>query len=80
MHLSWQVLNPLKEITKDIAAERRKHLASGADLHRSLKNQLDTLDRVRKKREAEGGERGREERREKGKREREGGREDRLYN
>ena len=58
MYMCMQVLNPLKELAKDIAAERRKHLATGADLHRSLKNQLDTLDRVRKKKEE--GERERE--------------------
>ena len=55
-----QVLNPLKELAKDITAERRKHLASGTDLHRSLKNQLDTLDRVRERKGEGGRERGRE--------------------
>lgn len=47
-YLEAEVLNPLKELAKDITAERRKHLASGTDLHRSLKNQLDTLDRTKK--------------------------------
>ena len=77
MHLSGdhaslhiQVLNPLKELAKDVTVERRKHLATGADLHRQLKNQLDTLDRVRERREGgrEGG--GRQSRR--GERERGG--------
>lgn len=47
-YLEAEVLNPLKELAKDISVERRKHLATGADLHRSLKNQLDTLDRTKK--------------------------------
>ena len=44
-----QVLNPLKELARDITTERRKHLATGSDLNRQLKNQLDLLDRVRER-------------------------------
>ena len=47
--MCMQVLNPLKELAKDISGERRKHLSTGADLNKSLKNQLDTLDRVRER-------------------------------
>ena len=43
-------MNPLKELARDIATERRKHLATGTDLHRSLKNQLEALDRVSEER------------------------------
>lgn len=48
------MLNPLKELARDITAERRKHLATGTDLHRQLKNQLETLDRVSERTREEG--------------------------
>ena len=49
------MLNPLKELARDITAERRKHLATGADLHRALKNQLEALDRVSERASEESG-------------------------
>ena len=49
------MLNPLKELARDITAERRKHLATGTDLHRQMKNQLEALDRVSERAREEGG-------------------------
>ncbi len=41
-----QVLEPLRSLAKDIAAQRRKHMASGAELLRQLRASMDALDRV----------------------------------
>ena len=45
-YLEEEVLNPLRVLAKEIFAERRKHMQTGAELQRMFKNSMDTLDRV----------------------------------
>ena len=53
-YLQVDVMEPLKVLARDIAAERRKHLNEGAELLRQLRVSMETLERVKKKGEKEG--------------------------
>ena len=70
-YLQVDVMEPLKVLARDIAAERRKHLNEGAELLRQLRVSMETLERVKEKGEREGREDGKGERGGRG-REREG--------
>ena len=41
-----QVLSPLKTVARDVTADRKKHLAEGAECLRQLKATMDALERV----------------------------------
>ena len=41
-----QVVGPLKSLARDVAVERKKHLAAGAECLRHLKATMDSLERV----------------------------------
>ena len=47
-YLQVDVMEPLKVLARDIAAERRKHLNEGAELLRQLRVSMETLERVKK--------------------------------
>ena len=44
--LESEVMEPLKGLARDIATERKKHMAHGNELLRQLKASMDTLERV----------------------------------
>ena len=46
-YLQVDVMEPLKALARDIAAERKKHLSEGAELLRQLRVSMETLERVR---------------------------------
>ena len=46
-YLQVDVMEPLKVLARDVAAERRKYLNEGAELLRQLKVSMETLERVR---------------------------------
>lgn len=47
-YMESDVLVPLKTLARDIAVERKKHLASGAECLRQLKVTMDSLERAKK--------------------------------
>ncbi|KJE93492.1 hypothetical protein CAOG_04278 [Capsaspora owczarzaki ATCC 30864] len=46
--LSNSLVEPAKNLAKDVSAERKKHLAESARLQANMKKQLDDLDKVKK--------------------------------
>ena len=42
------MLTPLKTLARDVTADRKKHLASGAECLRQLKAAMDVLEKVKR--------------------------------